>query len=411
MNNFTLFQTVLSTGLDVYFRPPSKSFQLSWNYLKQQDISNDTTVCDRALISSISISGVASGVGGSPSCQTCPPGTSSNAPKSSVCQPCDAGMTSLSGSTSCEACPAGTFSDRPAFPCLNCGNSTVPNIDSTECEYNCNQIQVVGSAHNYSLEAIQSWIFNFGPTGTNNEQQATLQGTFCGYNPFCIDAHSVPLHTYACNDSNTLLPIELAKTISFLDEKDGKGFTTLLQNELLGCATVIRMVCDPMAGNGAPAYDSSMYPTNYQNSYYQYFLDTCKVFLTWRSVYGCALCQSSDFGYYDSDCIGGSAVRTFYQKSNCNGGETLPPKMTIACVENVILTKGAIAGIIISVLILIIAASAVGVHFWWKHKKLYSQYSQLKNTHLPMDENDLTLTTEIDDSSTTENSSANLTTN
>lgn len=51
-----------------------------------------------------------------------------------------------------------------------------------------------------------------------------------------------------------------------------------------------------------------------------------------------------------------------------------------------------IAAIVVSVLILVSAAIGTGVYFWYKHKKLYSQYTQLRNTHLPMD---ITLTEDV----------------
>ncbi len=50
-----------------------------------------------------------------------------------------------------------------------------------------------------------------------------------------------------------------------------------------------------------------------------------------------------------------------------------------------IISHAGIAAIVVSVLILVGAAIGTGFYFWWKHRKLYSQYAQLRNTHLPMD--------------------------
>ena len=78
--------------------------------------------------------------------------------------------------------------------------------------------------------------------------------------------------------------------------------------------------------------------------------------------------------------------RTYFKKNACYGGEAVPSTETVACHATVSVssTTAAILGVVLSVTIL---SCLGGLGFlYYKNRRLYADYTQLKNSNIPMDD-------------------------
>jgi hypothetical protein len=133
-------------GCNVVFRQisrriPPRSSTFTWSYVKRTVGNNNSHYCDRAIISSIALSGVDNG--GSPLCDTCIPGyVSSN--NAATCSPCQPGQFSSPAGSQCLPCGNGNFSYAPAsFQCLQCGAGTTSLLVSFNFFCNFNSLYVI----------------------------------------------------------------------------------------------------------------------------------------------------------------------------------------------------------------------------------------------------------------------------
>jgi hypothetical protein len=183
----------------------------------------------------------------------------------------------------CSECKNNTFADRPGYPqCLSCGFGTIVNSDHTQCEFDCNGLNV--NNLEYSLSDISYWSLDLEQK--SNNKTMTVSGTLCGYNPFCENVLGQPLNSYICN--STMSTLELAKTITFLPQpQQSIGMEVVYETEFLGCKTVLNLLCDPDAGIGSPEINAAAYPSNVQSteSYIDFYQSNCLMFLQWPSLY------------------------------------------------------------------------------------------------------------------------------
>jgi hypothetical protein len=72
----------------------SSMMYFKWIYVQDQS-GNLTAECDRAVISTITVAGIADGLAGSTSCVSCQPGFYSDNSLNEICSPCPPGLTRL----------------------------------------------------------------------------------------------------------------------------------------------------------------------------------------------------------------------------------------------------------------------------------------------------------------------------
>jgi cbb3-type cytochrome oxidase subunit 3 len=120
----------------------------------------------------------------------------------------------------------------------------------------------------------------------------------------------------------------------------------------------------------------------------------------------CPQCEEKDYSYYDKECVNGQKERVYYWTTPfCYGGAKLPPSALVECSNissiflrnfllifdsgsEVTLRTTTIIIAIVAGSVAFIAALGVIIFLYWKHKKLYKDYSQLKNSNIPLDESD-----------------------
>jgi len=229
-------------------------------------------------------------------------------------------------------------------------------------------------------------------TGDDNVTQAltyNFYGNLCEWNSACVGAQG-PVNTYICQlNQSSQAVTSLGKTITFTElYPPGSG---LLFNVSYGdvvqgssCTSVVQLLCDTTASNaGSPVLSDSGIA-----SFNSTYLQKCRLNLTWRTKYACALCTMSDYEYVDGDCSNGQQTRTYYQVNLlCSGGTPRPPNVQMTCAQTVSVHQGTIVAVSV-IGGIVLAAALAGVAFlYYRNRKLYASYSQLKQ-NIPLDEPD-----------------------
>mmetsp|Transcript_25651 Transcript_25651/g.36034 ORF Transcript_25651/g.36034 Transcript_25651/m.36034 type:complete len:723 (+) Transcript_25651:706-2874(+) len=384
-----VFQNTIYRQLHPYSPPKNRTFTVQWSYVKRSDATN--TSCDRIVISSIQVTGIAVGQGGSASCQACPAGTYSQ-PKESQCSLCNIGESSNMEKTQCTSCLMNYFADVEGTPeCMACGTPTWSSSNRSSCEYNCSFVMMENPATNTSRTYNLSPIGQFNVTYLGNFSEGTeyrFFGNLCEWNPLCAYSDG-NINAYVCQ-KNFSLVTNLGKVVSFKEinytSSANLSLPALLYNFTLGdtkngkeCSTTLTLFCDPSSSTTSPSVSSS-FSTAY--------LSFCSFELLWATKYACPLCTANDYGASYSDCTGESQTVTFYQlNSYCYGGVPLPTAFNQACEEKVTVKTTTL--IVVTVVGSIALGGALaGLGFLYhRHRKLYASYSQLR-MNVPLEESD-----------------------
>eukprot|EP00027_Filamoeba_sp_ATCC50430_P003364 CAMPEP_0168563142 /NCGR_PEP_ID=MMETSP0413-20121227/12519_1 /TAXON_ID=136452 /ORGANISM="Filamoeba nolandi, Strain NC-AS-23-1" /LENGTH=942 /DNA_ID=CAMNT_0008594657 /DNA_START=76 /DNA_END=2904 /DNA_ORIENTATION=+ len=379
----------ISSQLHPYAFPANRTFNVQWSYVKRSDATNNS--CDRILISGIKIDGVAVGNAGAGSCQPCKAGSSAQA-KSSECTLCVPGTTSSADRTKCEACTGNTFADFDGTPqCAACGAPTVSSNSASSCEYNCSVVILTNSAANtsrtYNFSPIKDFNITYldSPEGGNTTEYK-FSGSLCGWSSQCgyPSQGGGSIHAYVCQNTAGLLT-NLGKVAAFkeINYTTGNNVTApgilfdFSQGDIKAnqtCRTSLTLYCDPSSSVVAPSVSSMSLNTS------------CNLNLTWTSKYACPVCTANDYGVAYGNCNGGSQTVTYYQvNSFCYGGYPLPVPTSQDCEEKVTVKKTALIVVTVLGSIALAAALAGLAALYYRHRKLYASYSQLR-MNVPLDE-------------------------
>jgi len=349
----------------------SRSFKFRWTYIKNSPIITNSD-CDRAIITSINVTGVAQGLGGSPFCQGCASGTISNSAGEATCQSCPPGESSQPNSTACFSCPNGTVAEKPGSPvCLMCGVGTIANSNNTSCAYDCSSINFVNEASETTTYNISSlgfpWNVSYGGI--------IISGTLCNYNPICPDTHICGL------SENITGYIDLGNIVSISELASHSGISMSFNfGENFGgynCSTTVNLRCDNADANTLPIVEEI-----------SLISESCESTLIWNSVKACPLCTSSDYSPIDGPCTNGFLKRSYF-KTNllCFGGINIPTSQSVPCSQTVNFnTSTVIIGSVIGGGFLVAAICGL-VFLYYRNKKLFAAYSSLKN-NIPLEETD-----------------------
>jgi len=374
----------INTQLHPYALPANRTYTVQWSYIKRSDATN--TSCDRILISGMKVSGVAVGNAGSGSCQNCPDGSFAW-PKSSECTLCSPGSSSNEGRTDCVACSDNYFSDFEGTPqCLACGVPTVNDLQRDACQYNCSTVVLTNSAANttrtYNFADVGEFNITYldSPEGGNTTEYK-FYGSLCSWSSQCAYPNQGAIHAYICQKDSGLLT-NLGKIIAF-KEIEYTSSTNVTAPAILfdfsqgqdECKASMTMLCDPSSSAAAPSVSSI-----------SSFTSSCNLNLTWATKYACPQCTAIDYGVAYGDCNGGSQTVTYYQSNSfCYGGYPLPVPITQDCEEKVTVKKTALIVVTVLGSLALVAALAGLVVLYYRHRKLYASYSQLR-MNVPLDE-------------------------
>lgn len=377
----------IKSQLHPYALPANRTYTVQWSYIKRSEASNSS--CDRILISGIKVTGVAVGKAGSASCQNCPDGSFSRA-KSSQCTLCNPGMSSNEARTECVACSDNYFADFEGTPqCLACGVPTVSAPQKDSCEYNCTAVVLSNSAANtsrsYNFAAVGEFNITYldTPEGGNTTEYK-FYGSLCGWSSQCAYPDG-DINAYVCQKNASLLT-NLGKIISFKEtnytSSNNVTAPAILFDFSQGetkqgqeCRTSMTLLCDPSSSSTGPSVSSI-----------SSFTSSCNLNLTWATKHACPLCTPSDYGVAYGNCDGGSQTVTYYQSNSfCYGGYPLPAPTTQDCDEKVTVKKTALIVVTVLGSIALVAALAGLIVLYYRHRKLYASYSQLR-MNVPLDE-------------------------
>jgi len=358
------------------FGADSAALSLMWAFVKSADTTYSD--CDRAIITSINITGVADGVGGASTCVNCAAGSYSPNTGSDRCSPCAAGQYSLPKATECLTCMNGTITERPGTgTCVACGSGTTPDEDNHACMYNCSTITFPrdnGEVTTYDLSSFDTaWNVSFG--------SVDYFGSICSINPSCGDSD-----THICLDyPNVTFGFGLLDAGHFVNitEIDGhKGVQfTFTHGDSLGfgsnvtCSTNVHLLCDPTLSSPAPIVSDS---SNFDSS--------CVIYFAWSARNACPKCTAEDYTYLDGKCKDGYASRKyFWLNSYCVGGADLPSTTTVECPTDVSFKQRTV--VIASVLgsVFFVGAVAGIVMLYYRNKKLSVAYNSLRSNTIPLD--------------------------
>lgn len=382
-----VINNTINSQLHPYALPANRTYTVQWSYVKRSEASNSS--CDRILISGIKVTGVAFGNAGSGSCQNCSDGSFSW-PKSSQCTLCAPGLSSNAARSDCVACSENTFTDVEGTPqCLACGAPTVSSGSRDSCEYNCSVVVLTNSAANtsrtYNFAAVGEFNVTYldAPEGGNTTEYK-FAGSLCSWSSQCAYSEG-DINAYICQKNASLLT-NLGKVISFKEinytstnnvTAPGILFDFSLGDVKQGqqCRTSLTLLCDPSSSATTPSVASI-----------SSFTSACNLNLTWATKYACPLCTASDYGVAYGDCNGGSQTVTYYQlNSFCYGGYPLPVPTSEDCEEKVTVKKTALIVVTVLGSIALAAALAGLAVLYYRHRKLYATYSQLR-MNVPLDE-------------------------
>ena len=388
---------VLEYTLDL----PPGDHVLTWVFHKEREyswMSDSVDVSkpqeDRAVIESIKVTGVA--IGGSTGCTTCPKGYVSD-PSSSMCTPCPAGtFTLFPGLSECTPCPAGEYAPiAGSDSCRRCGHGTISGAGATSCDVSSEHCQYkVDDNTVYDLHLLAK--VNepmYGPIeDINNSVKYYLN--LCGQthlNTTCLGRDGYPIYGLACQQSThkdsiwgdlQTLSVGLGDTMAFYDLDDRRqGLMVSIQGGEWCANNVqsslnITMLCDMTAGSGYPEIPANgVVETN-----------KCAYEMVWRSQHACPMCTEQDMRTIAGDCevsltsssAGQRAIETIWKEPRkCSGGEGLPPLRYEAC-EAVALDKTKIAIIAGGATLAFLILTGCLVCMYLRNRKIYQQYSVLK---------------------------------
>jgi len=145
------------------------------------------------------------------------------------------------------------------------------------------------------------------------------------------------------------------------------------------CTAQLEIRCDFSSDVGAPVLDSfpgaSMFGGN---------SSSCQLSFLWRTKYGCTMCAADDYAFYD-DCDSKKRVY-FWLNPLCFGGEQLPENQEIECKGDSKVSKSTVITLIsLGTLLLVAAAGGIGI-LYYKNRKLYASYTQLRTSTIPLDD-------------------------
>jgi len=257
-------------------------------------------------------------------------------------------------------------------------------------------------------------------------QPPTLRfnGSICGWEPNCNDDETgSSLNAYVCAMNITNYnALNLGQIVSIVEIGDPSLSTSLNSQEeaLLGtglvmeynggtidpsdgdaCWTKLELRCDPSDALLNGPSDSVGSPIIQPPFNTNLFATQCGVNLLWKTRFACPLCSPDDVAYEDSDCKSGKSLRRYFWKNPyCFRGASLPTGGEVPCSSIVSVTKTTFVVAIVIGFILLGAALTVVVFLWWKNKRLYADYHQLRGSNLPMEslqENNFTIADDDDD--------------
>ena len=340
------------------------------------------------------------GVNGGSTSAKCPPGTYSSSGNTIQCSPCNPGSyTSEEGQSSCKLCAIGQFSyEYGSTGCLACGAGTYnEQTGMSHCLTDCTFSDGDGVFKlSWNISALGSAVE--GPVtdyGVDNKVYFVNPCKPISDKSKCKDAQSNALSTYVCEvnvSSNSALSGGQNLEFSSLMDTATKLVNlvvTYRDGDSTGCAqgqrrsTRIIFLCDA-SGRNQIAFAGG---------------DKCSKTFTWRTLYGCRMCDtsssSSDYSRIVSDCsLSGLQTVTLVRNSSCNGPYILstqynncelPVKHTIPVLAIVVAVAAA----------LVLIAVIVGVLI--RNRKLKHQYTSLLSQSINLAEDSEMSTLEMKD--------------
>jgi len=293
----------------------------TWSYIKNSIGNVSTHACDRAIITSISLSGVDNG--GSPLCAPCSSGYVSKS-NSTSCAPCQPGQYSSPLGDTCLNCSVGNFSYAPASTkCLRCGaGTTSAQPGSSQCTVPCNiTFSAANRTYDFSSLSPNATIGPIRDLTTNHKYSLNL----C--NRILCEASST-YGAYVCqtldNPDGTTEITNLARVVSFNPLPNaGLGVAVSFSNgdyyTPQACTKIvnINLVCDDVVNET---------PTLLSNT-------SCDLEFEWRSIYSCPLCTLPDFVTSYAFCINNSRnlIYSYSTPKYCHDGVPLPSPQPTNC--------------------------------------------------------------------------------
>jgi len=304
----------------------------------------------------------------------CSSGSVQPVPSQEQCINCPVGQSSPSNASLCYACDNNTIADLPGTPlCIQCGANTVANPQYSQCVWDCDKLtfNVLTEAEtSYNITKLSHWDITYG--------DSTIYASLCKHHPMCDN------ETYVCmigNDTN-MLDMGRIPAIAELPGSTGVSFTFTygdvmwrgFGNNFTYCNTVVNMRCDPLQKDSSPVvYNDTDFDSD------------CVMVIEWAHRDGCPLCSHLDWSYRETACNDGKKTKTFYWTNQmCVDGQTLPEPEISDCQPQVAVNyTTVIVGVVLGVVALVAAAAGIGF-LWWRHRKLYKDYSSLQNENVQL---------------------------
>jgi len=302
---------------------------------------------------------------------------------------CRAGTVTVdSGHNACKPCNNGTFADQDGLPfCIRCGTGTSSLPSGTSCYFDCSNVILEDQngttlAGVYDISQLGTWNVSYVQAVNTTAVEFNAWGSICEWNPSCIDDFSgLPQNTYIClRDASHEYMEEIGKIVSIVPRENGKqGLQLQYASWSSECLTNLELICDPSVGISGPIVKQ---PFDYFN-----YITNCQLNLTWNTIYACPQCTEGNIKYFDSQCDNGMQTRRYYfVNSFCFGGAELPASVQLPCANQLsVKVEIAIIAVVVGFIVLVAGAGTIS-YLYFKNKKLYKEYSRLKESNIPLDE-------------------------
>ncbi|EFC49624.1 hypothetical protein NAEGRDRAFT_78118 [Naegleria gruberi] len=382
---------------------------------------NDTYNCDRAVISKVSLYGVAN-QGGAVVCKTCAGG---KYPLLDECKDCAAGSYSPPGSASCGICNANQFSYNASDRCYDCGEGQTSakgsqacswkgqvcenthNVGGADKTFNMNKFsELLGGARFYNPTILDaSFYFDIckNPSSVNlrsnifNFQEQELYDLIKPLNSMMEVgeyASVCPANSYACIRYRNGQVVDFGNSLSMTPILDShnvgvnitlRNYQNVCYNNVTGrdgpsMISVIAMCTTDSATESSLADSPRIVATDDSR---------CNFRLETLSIHGCPLCTESNFNRLEGECSSETKTRTIryarkeglVNKCARGDGDLTNVVKTEACEPLSITAPYWIVAIVLVVgLVIVIGISIVAVFLYFKYRSMAKKYySQIRD--------------------------------